>query len=207
MNGAANDGPNAPASKDSSGPASPAPPPQTPVKPGGIRITQRPPDATNWIVTRVNPNKVTYTCRPLACAAHTIVNVTTAPTAVRNINAAALERFAKVDFPKQLKAMNAAAAVLAGNGATIETLVAKPATILGRSAVVNESKYTSGRKVVFISTTLLFAGPVMLTVQSLSGDRAAAVQYLNDTIAQLKLEDGPPAKPAPVPGRPQDGRA
>jgi hypothetical protein len=105
--------------------------------------------------------------------------------------------------------MNAAAAVLAdNNAATIETLVARPATVLGRSAVVNESKYTSGKKVVFINTTLLFAGPVLLTVQALSQDRASAAKYLNDTIAQIKLEDGPPAaKPVPVPGRPQDGRA
>ena len=144
-----------------------------------------------------------YVCRPLACAADVRVTFTMVPSPTRNPNPQALERFAKIDYPKRLAAANAAMSVLADRSDKVETLTAKVGTTLDRPTVLNETRYTRGKAVTFIDAALIFAGPVLITVQAASVDRAVASKYLAEFSSRLKLEDGPPLPTTPKPEEPK----
>src|SRR5262249_37937762 len=83
----------------------------------------------------------------------------------------------------------------------------------GYPSVVNETKSTRADKVAYIAFALIFAGPAMITVQSVSPDRAVALKSLNLAIGAMAIEEGPPlgqdapatAAPAPAPRPPAPG--
>lgn len=170
-----------------------------PIAPGGIRITTRNPMLGNWVCVGQ-----ACTCKPLACAAPSRVSYSSSPTPARSPNPQALEKFAKVEVPKRIMAANAAQAVLSDGKNKIEVLGSKVTKHLGYPSVLSEAKSTQGNSVVIITTAMIFAGPVLLTVTSLSTDRGVAMTSLGDFIQAMTIEEGPPlnsnAPPAaPVP--------
>jgi len=174
-----------------------------PISPGGVRITSRNPLPGNWVC-----QGTACTCKPLACAASSRVSYSTAPTPARNPNPTALEKFAKVDMPKRILAANAAQGVLTDGKVKIAMLVSKVAAHLGYPSVLSETKIYTEKSTIFMTQATIFAGPALLTVNSISPDRAVAMQSLKEFLGAMTIEEGPPlpsAQPAPV--APPPGRA
>lgn len=158
-----------------------------PIPPGGVRITARNPLQGNWTCQgRV------CTCKPLACAAASRVSYATAPTPARSPNPKALEKFAKVDMPKRIMAANAAQGILSDGKVKVEMLVSKVTAHLGYPSVLSETKITTQTSAIFLTSAAIFAGPVLLTVSSVSPDRSVAMQSLKDYIGVISVEEGPP---------------
>ena len=68
---------------------------------------------------------------------------------------------------------------------------------------MNESRFTQAKKAVFIDTALIFAGPVLIRLQSASQNRDLAQKTLNEFVDVMKIEEGPPLAPgAPEPANP-----
>jgi hypothetical protein len=177
-------------------PQPPATPPQSntgPVQPGSIRITTQPPDPKEW-VSRPEPanRRVTYQCKPLACADSSRVTITNAQSPTRHPNPQALEKFAKVDLPKQIAAANAARGVLSDGNEKIETLASNVTTFKGYPAVLNETKMSRGSTATYAVSGIIFAGPAMISVESVSPDRTMAMKSLDDFIRLMVIVEGPP---------------
>src|SRR5690242_10835882 len=74
----------------------------------------------------------------------------------------ALEKYARVDLPKAIRASAAAQAVMAEGVRKAQTVSSKTTTIKGYPAVVNETKYSNGKKTNYLEIAIVFAGPVMI---------------------------------------------
>ena len=141
------------------GPAAPA----KPLGPGGIRVTTRVPEPDNWIEQKnANGTQRVYKCKPLACPDQETVSFIFSKSPTRNPNPEALEKFAKVDLPKSIRAAAAAREVLTDGTEKIETLVSANGDVKGYPSVVNESKLTRGEALSYIHTAIIFAGPLMI---------------------------------------------
>jgi hypothetical protein len=165
-----------------------------PIKPGAVRLTTRVPEPGNW-VAQSKDGKSVLTCKPLACAAASTVVVSSMPTPARKPDPQALEKFAKIQVPKFLQAMDAAQSAFSGVDSKLEVLVSKVATNKGYPSVVSETRKTQGSAVVFISSAMIFAGPAMITVASVSPDRAVAAKSLNLVLGAMTIQEGPPLSP------------
>jgi hypothetical protein len=106
-----------------------------------------------------------------------------------------LEKFAKEDLPKSIRAAGAARAVLSDGTEKIETLASNTATLKGYPSVLNESKFSRGKSEAYVQTAIIFAGPVMIRVQSSSPDRSLSQKALNEFIDVMQIEEGPPVSP------------
>jgi hypothetical protein len=171
--------------------------PSAPLKPGGVRVTTRAPDADKWDGQK-SPNGMqrVFKCKPLACADAEIVTIIFSKSPTRHPDPEALEKLAKIDLPKSIHAADAAREVMADGDAKLETLSSKTATLKGYPAVVNETKLTQGKVFVYLDTTLIFAGPIMIRLQSVSKNRALAQKSLSEFIEVMKIEEGPPGSPS-----------
>jgi len=179
-----------------------------PLKPGALRLTTRVPELDKWTAqTDPKTGRRVFNCKPLACPASARVIIYTSPSPTRKPDPQALEKFAKVDLPKMIRANNAAREILTDGAEKTETLVSKTATLKGYSAVVNETKFSRGKTFVYIGHTIIFAGPAMINVQSLSPDRALAKKNASDFIEVMVIEEGPPLPPPSPPAPPGQGRA
>jgi len=158
-----------------------------PISPGGMRLTVRNPLQGNWIC-----RGGACTCKPLACAAESRVSYSTAPTLARSPDPKALEKFAKVDMPKRIMAANAAQGVLSDGKDKFQMISSKVSNHLGYPSVVSETKFIKGTVATFIVTTVIFAGPSMVSVHSFSPDRSVATKSLNEFIQAITIEEGPP---------------
>jgi hypothetical protein len=188
----------------------PQPPldPNKPIPPGGIRILTRNPDPGKWgFVPSAQPAAGrTFNCKPLACADAARVIVTNLRSPTRNPDPQALEKFAKVDFPKAIRAQNAAQDVLSDGTNKIETLSSKTGRLKDYPAVLNETKFTAGKKVIFINTAIIFAGPSMLKFASISPSKELAQKSLDEFVAAVDIKEGPPlpaVSPLPEPSMPK----
>jgi hypothetical protein len=164
-----------------------APPP---LKPGGTRLTTKLADPSLWIVKREG-RKALYVCKPLACPDKLRVSLEVQPSPTRNPNPQALEKFAKVEYPKRLAAANAANSVLHDRTDKLETLLAEVATLLNSPAVRNDTKLTQASGDTYLSTAIIFAGPLMITLIASSPDRALAGKTLLQFVDGMKIETAP----------------
>ena len=175
-------------------------PPKPSPKPGSINITTRAPEPDKWDSQRsANGMQRLFKCKPLACPDPQTVSFMFSKSPTRHPDPKALEKFAKVDVPKSIRAMAAAREVLSDGAEKIETLKSETATLKGYPAVVNESKISRNQNTTFLETTIIFAGPVMIRVQSVSPNQELAQKALNDFIEAMRIVEGPP----PSPSRPQ----
>ncbi len=173
-----------------------------PIKPGGVRVFTRAPELDKWNVQTLNNSaKRVFQCKPLACPSPETVTFTFTRSPTRKPDPTALEKYAKVDFPKSLRAALAALEVMTEKNTKIETLVAKTDTLKGYPAVINESRLTSGKAVSYLDPTMIFAGPIMVRIQSASPSRDLAQKSLQEFIEVMTITEGPPA-PLPAPSTP-----
>ncbi len=183
-------------------PATPANP--APLKPGGVRITTRAPEPDKWDGRRsANGAQRIFKCKPLACSDAETVTIVFLKSPTRHPDPRALDKLAKVDLPKSIRAADAAREILTDGAEKIDTLSSKTSTLKTYPAVVNESRFTRANLAIYVDTAIIFAGPVMIRVQSASQNRDLAQKTLNDFIDVMKIEEGPPLPPgAPEPGNP-----
>ena len=183
-----------------------APPPTAvvkPIPPGGVQIVTRAPDPGKWdAVVDPKTGTRTFACKPLACAdvSRVVISFSRSPT--RSPDPDALEKFAKVDLPKSIAAGNAAQSIMSDGANKLETLSGKTAKLKNYPAVLNETKMTMGKKVVFIETAIIFAGPSMMKFTSLSPNQHLAQKSLNEFVETTVIREGPPVPPGGQPGQP-----
>ncbi len=177
-----------------------------PVPPGGVRVTTRAPDPGKWDQVPVPPGSPrTFNCKPLACSDATRVVVTMLRSPTRDPDPKALEKFAKVDLPKAIRAQSAAQDVLSDGANKMETITSATARLKDHPAVLNETRFTAGKKIVFINTAIIFVGPIMLKFAAMSPNRELAQKSLAEFIAAADIKEGPPlpvtsgTQPVPVP--------
>ena len=78
--------------------------------------------------------------------------------------------------------------------------MSKTATLKGYPSVINESKLSRGQASSFIQTAIIFAGPIMIRIQSSSPSQELAQKALDQFVEVMQIEEGPPAPPPPRPG-------
>lgn len=181
-----------------------------PIKPGGVRVFTRSPELGKWDVQTLNNGaKRVFRCKPLGCPSPQTIIFTFTKSPTRKPDPTALEKYAKVDFPKSLRAFLAAQEVMTEKNFRIETLTAKTATVKGYPAVINQSRLTGGKVTSYVDTTILFAGPLMIRIESSSFNRDLAQKSLQEFIEVMTITEGPPLQPpstptpAPVPVTPK----
>jgi hypothetical protein len=176
--------------------------PMTPLKPGGVRITTGVPEPEKWDGHKsANGMERLFQCKPLACSESETVAIGFSKSPTRHPDPQALDKFARVDLPKSIQAAHAANRAPAHDQDNVNTLSSKAAVLKAYPAVINESKFTRAELVTYIDTALIFAGPVMIRVESASQNRDLAQKSLNDFVEVMKIEEGPPLPPgAPDPG-------
>jgi hypothetical protein len=168
-----------------------------PLKPGGVRVTTRAPDDDKWDGQKsANGLQRVFKCKPLACADAEIITISFSKSPTRHPDPEALEKLAKTDLPKSIHAADAAREVMADGDAKLETLSSKTATLKGYPAVTNETKLSQGKVFVYLDTAIIFAGPVMIRMQSVSKNRVLAQKSLSEFVEAMKIEEGPPGSPS-----------
>lgn len=189
---------------DTANPTPPAAAGPVPVKPGAVRITTKAPDPDRWDGQKNAAGTLrVFKCKPLACSDAETITITFAKSPTRHPDPQALDKLAKVDLPKTIRAADAAREVMSDGDAKVDTLTSKTATLKTYPAVVNESRFTQGKRAVYLNTALIFAGPIMIRLQSISQNRDLAQRTLNEFVDVMKIEEGPPLAPgAPEPASP-----
>jgi hypothetical protein len=178
-----------------------------PVKPGAVRITTRPPELDKWDFQKsANGAQRIYKCKPLACADTETITFIIQKSPTSHPDPQALEKLAKVDLPKSVRAVDAMREVLTNGAQKIDTLTSKTGTLKNYPAVLNETKFSQANVAVFLNTAIIFAGPAMIRIQSISPNRDLAQKTLNQFVDAMKIEEGPPLQsgaPQPVSGAEQ----
>jgi hypothetical protein len=170
-----------------------------PVKPGDVRVTTRAPESDKWDSSvAANGARRIFKCKPLACPDPQSVSFTFQKSPTKTPDSKALERFATVDLPKSIRAASAARAVLSDSVEKIETLASKTTTLKGYPSVFNETKITRGEESVYYHTDIIFSGPIMIRVESVSPNRELAAKALTEFVEVMQIIEGPPLPP---PGR------
>jgi hypothetical protein len=179
--------------------------PQQTARPGTIRVTTVAPEPEKWnSQAKANGTQRIFKCKPLACSDAQTVSFTFMKSPTPHPNPQALEKFAKEDLPKSIRAASASREIMSDGAEKIETVSSKTATLKGYPSVVNETKFSKGQSATYVQTAMIFAGPMLIRVQSLSPDEQLARTALDQFIEAMRIEEGPPAPPAPpaAPPRP-----
>jgi hypothetical protein len=188
----ANPAPSGPGTANSPNGANPVPP----LKPGGVRIITQAPEPEKWDGQKsANGMERLFKCKALACSDSETVAIGFSRSPTRHPDPQALDKLAKVDLPKSIRAAHAAHEAPTNGVDNVDTLSSKSAVLKAYPAVINESKFTRAELVTYIDTALIFAGPVMIRVESASQNRDLAQKSLNDFVEVMKIEEGPPPPP------------
>jgi hypothetical protein len=167
-----------------------------PLKPGGVRITTKAPEPDKWDVQRTaNAAVRVFKCKPLACPDAATVTIAFVKSPTRHPDPQALEKFAKVELPKSIRALDAAREILTDGAEKVETVSSKTATLKGYPAVVSETKFSRGKTATYLDTAFVFAGPVMIRIFATSQSRDWAKKSLDQFVDVMNIEEGPPLPP------------
>jgi hypothetical protein len=167
-----------------------------PLKPGGVRITTKAPEPDKWDGQRSANGAVrVFRCKALACPDATTVTITFLKSPTRHPDPQALEKFAKIELPKSMRALDAAREILTDRAEKIETMSSKTATLKGYPAVVSETKFARGKTATYLDAAIVFAGPVMIRVFSSSQNRDFAKKTLDQFVEVMNIEEGPALPP------------
>ena len=178
--------------------------PSKPVKPGAVRVTTKAPEPDKWLGQRSANGMVrSFKCKELACPDATTVTISFAKSPTRHPDPQALEKFAKVDLPKSIRALDASREILSDGLEKVETVSSETATLKGYPAVVAENKFTRGKTATYLDVAIVFAGPLMIRLNSISQNRDFAKKTLDQFVEVMNIEEGPPLPPgSPPPGTP-----
>jgi hypothetical protein len=167
-----------------------------PIKPGAVRIITKAPEPDKWEAQRSANGAVrVFKCKPLACPDAATVTITFLKSPTRHPDPQALEKFAKVELPKSVRALDAAREILTDGAEKVETMSSKTATLKSYPAVVSETKFSRGKTATYVDTAFVFAGPVMIRIFSTSQNRDWAKKTLDQFVEAMNIEEGPPPPP------------
>jgi hypothetical protein len=171
-----------------------------PIKPGAVRVITKAPEPDKWTSQR-SPNGAVrlFKCKQLACPDATTVTIIFSKSPTRHPDPKALEKLAKVDLPKSMRALDAAREILTDGAEKVETVTSKTATLKGYPAVVSENKFSRGKTATYLDVAIVFAGPMMIRLNSISQDRDFAKKTLDQFVEVMNIEEGPPLETSPVP--------
>jgi hypothetical protein len=174
--------------------------PTGPVKPGAVRVITKAPEPDKWTAQRSPDGNVrVFKCRELACPDVTTVTIMFSKSPTRHPDPKALEKLAKVDLPKSMRALDAARGILSDGAEKVETVSSKTATLKGYPAVVSENKFSKGKTASYLDIAILFAGPMMIRLNVISQDHDFAKKTLDQFVETMKIEEGPPLEASPTP--------
>jgi hypothetical protein len=180
------------------------PAPLAPIKPGSMRVTTKAPEPDKWEALSLNSGtRRIFKCKPLACPDPQSVIFTFSKSPTRHPDPKALERFAKEELPKSIRAASAAREVMSNGEEKAETLASDTATLKSYPSVINETKLSRNKSETYVQTAIIFAGALMVRIQSSSSNRELAKKALAEFLDVMRIEEGPPAPPPGTP--PQRG--
>jgi hypothetical protein len=168
-----------------------------------VKIMTRAPDTEKWTAaTSADHTKRVFTCKPLACSSPATVFFIFGKGLPKPPSPEWLENFAAIDLPKIIRAKGAADAVMHNRAERIETLFSKTATLKTYPAALNETRITNGTAVVYVEIAIIFAGPIIVRVESKSPSQDIAKNSLQGFIQELQIVETPGLPPGtPVPPR------
>jgi hypothetical protein len=105
---------------------------------------------------------------------------------------------------QSIRAAGAAREVLSDGAEKVETLVSETATLKGYPSVLNESKFSRGNKSAYLEIAIIFAGPVMIRIQSTSPNQKLAKKTLSQFVDAMRIEEGPAPGREPLKPRQPD---
>ena len=167
-----------------------------------VTVITRAPQPAKWIMNvAADGTGRIFKCKPQACSAPEFVSFTFRTGSPRHLDPKALQTFAAVELPKSIRAAAVARTVMTGIVERIETLSSKATTLKNYPSAVNETKFTrSSVKTVFLDTGVIFAGPLMIRVESTSPDRSLARKSFDDFIDAMQIVETPvPPQKRPFP--------
>jgi hypothetical protein len=174
--------------------------PSAPIKPGSMRVTTKAPEPDKWEALSLNNGtRRIFKCKPLACPDPQSVIFIFSKSPTRHPDPKGLERFAKEELPKSIRAASAAREVMSNGEEKAETLASDIATLKSYPSVINETKLSRNKSDTYVQTAIIFAGALMVRIQSSSPNRDLAKKALAEFLDVMRIEEGPPAPP---PGSP-----
>lgn len=183
------------------GPAAPT----GPLKPGAVRVTTRAPDLDKWVLRAGTNGSRVYVCKPLACPDPASVTFSFSKSPTRNPDPKALDRYAKIEMPRQTRALAAAEAVLSAGKVKVDTVSSNTAKLKGYPGVLNETKISDGKVELHLQIAIIFAGPVMIRVSARSVNAELAGKSLSEFIDAMTIVEGAPLVSPVTPRAPADG--
>ena len=166
-----------------------------------VSVSTRAPDPAKWqSSSAANGAKRVFKCKPLACLAPETVAFTFQKGSLVTPNAQALDKFATVDLPKNIRA------AVTDTTEKVDTLFSATTTVKSYPAVLNETKFSRPPKEIFVETAIIFTGPVIIRVESNSPNRELAKNSLSEFLAVMQIHEGPapPELSAPSPPKTQN---
>lgn len=160
--------------------------------PGGLSITTRTPVDFVALEAKPNPRTTVFQCKPLACAVPAFLSVGSGSSPARHPDPAALERFAKVDLPKQILAKDASDAILSDGKSRTVLLGSRVGTAKGFPAITLDFRKSVDGHVNLLTVVSIFAGPSVVTVKSESAERRLVDKNLQLMLDNITLVEGAP---------------
>jgi hypothetical protein len=138
-----------------------------------------------------------YACRPMACAANTVVGVQLGQSPTRHPDRTALEKAAKL-LPTQAKAQDLVADAASEGDIRVTSLSSKVTELRDYPAIIAESKKTTRGKASFTLRSDIFAGSALVKLIAVSTDRQEAKRSFDAFLAAIEINDmeAPAASPA-----------
>ncbi len=172
-----------------------------------VHVTTRAPEPDKWdSVSAPNGSQRVFKCKRLACSDPAVVSFVFQKGSFTPPNPETLEKFATIDLPKSIRAVAAARAVMTGITERIEPMASMTTTMKNFPSVLNETKFTRGGvSSIFVETGVIFAGPVIIRIESKSPNRDLAQKSLSQFVEAMQIVEGPslPMPPATRPPKTQ----
>jgi hypothetical protein len=174
-----------------------------PAKSRSVQVTTRAPEPNKWVLVTSSPARRLFKCRPDVCHDAEAVSFVFQKGSLVAPNPKSLEKLANVDLPKNMRAIAAAQSVLTGGAENIETLTSTTTTLKNFPSVLNVTKFSRGPDSVYVAIAIIFAGPVIIRVESKSSNHDLAQISLNQFVEAMEIAEAPTPPPtAPQPARP-----
>jgi hypothetical protein len=164
----------------------------------GTTIRIRNADPAKWDMALVRPNSaaapnqgaaLAFRCKPLACAAPSIVLVESARSPTRSPEPKALEQAARL-MNAQAQSENIMLATASEGQRKIDALGAGVTRLRGFPAIVAERRVTNiNGKPTFQARADVFVGAALVRVVSVSEDRALAKRNMNTFVEAVQIAD------------------
>jgi hypothetical protein len=154
---------------------------EAPIAPGETRLSMRNVDRDKWLAKgadTASAARTAFVCRPLACAAPSVVVYTRLNSPTRKPDPQALLGLAQTTLDK-----------VTANGATVRS-APKLGSVKGFPSVGYAHRKEVNGKIEYTRWIAVFAGSLSFNLQSISQDEATAIRNLDQFLATIEIVDG-----------------